>query len=85
MIHALLYGFVGGLCGALFVLAYQWWQARDRQRDTPIYIWPVPGQHEEEQHAEALYADMVRQESRTRFAAQWDSGLGTEFPTLGRN
>ena len=90
MIQAILYSLGGGLCGALLVLACQWWQARDRLHDMPIYVWPVPGQSRQEQHADceamAVYADQVRQEdSTTRFVAQWDSGLGIEFPTVGRN
>ena len=89
MIHAVLYSLGGGVCGILLVLACQWWQARYRQRNTPIYIWPVPEQSRQKQHADcsalALYTAQVRQENRTRFVALWDSGLGTEFPTVGRN
>ena len=89
MIHAVLYSLGGGLCGALLVLACQGWQARYRQSDTPIYIWSIPGQspHDQEVECAELAASMyaLKDHDRTRFAAMWDSGLGREFPTLGRN
>ena len=90
MIHAVLYSLGGGLCGALLVLACHHWQARYRQHATPIYIWSVPGQSRQEQLADcdamAVYTEKVRQaDSTTRLAAQWDSGLGYEFPTVGKN
>ena len=90
MTQAILCGLGGGLGGAMLVLAMQWWLARHRRRYPFVYIWPVPGQpsllQEPECDALALYTTTVRQEQeRARFSAQWDSGLGSDFPRLGRN
>ena len=78
------------VCGALtvFLLAVRWQRKR---HDTPVYVWaiPVPGQspHDQEVECAELAASMytLKDHDSTRFAAQWDSGLGREFPTLGRN
>ena len=89
MIRVILIGIGSGMAGSLMVFAVRWWSARHARHDTPIYIWPIPGQTWQAQEGEcahlAIYAAQIKQESTRRFAAAWDSGLGKEFPPLGKN
>ena len=87
MIQSLLFGIAGGLFGALIVFRERW----RHRHDTPVYVWaiPVPGQSPHDQDVEcanlAASVYTLKDHDSTRFAARWDSGLGREFPTLGRN
>ena len=89
MISTILWGAVGGICGALCILALRRWRLTRRASMTPlsVWVWPTRGQPPAAQRAEgyvlaaAMFVIMDRHD-RTRFAAQWDSGLGPEFPTL---
>lgn len=74
---------VAGLLAAgwLFCLT---WQRRHCTRETPVYVWPI--EHRSRRHverecfaqAEELYA--LKQHKSPGLQAQWDSGLGREFP-----
>lgn len=64
------------------------WRLRPKQ-EPPIYVWPVPGHHIAEQLEEcgdiAASIQTLREHDVIKFAAMWESGLGKEFPSMGRN
>lgn len=64
------------------------WRLRHME-EPHIYVWPVPGRPVAEQLEEcgALAASIqtLRKQDIARFTAMWESGLGKEFPSMGRN
>jgi len=87
MLMTFLLGCLGGIVGASLMRLLGFW--RSHRRETPIYVWPVPGMPPEaalaECHGLAEEIEQRRRADITRFVTQWDSGLGREFPTVGRN
>lgn len=88
MIQAILFGVVCWMAGVLTCCIVRWGH-QQALLATPVYVWPVPGRSRHAQEAEcvvlAAYMYGLKAQDSTRGAALWDSGLGQEFPTLGRN
>lgn len=90
MIIGLLFGALTLSCMAGVValcLAVAWRERR--KQEPPIYVWPVPERPVAEQLAEcgniAASIQTLREQDIARFATMWESGLGKEFPSMGRN
>ena len=60
------------------------WQQYRRTRDTPVYIWPLDAMSRWEQQRECLVraeeAYALKGHTTAGLRAQWNSGLGREFP-----
>lgn len=84
----LLFVAVGGMVGSLVLCLAHTWRLKHKPK-TPIYVWPIPGRHAAEQITEcgnlAASIQTIRGHDITKFAAMWESGLGKEFPSMGRN
>jgi hypothetical protein len=91
LIFALLWTWMFGAC----CLVVGWWlrpRIGPRQPPPRVYVWPLAGiplqrqLHDCEAVATRLLAEMRGEEARThQCQAQWVSGLGPEFPVVGRN
>ena len=67
---------------ALGYIACWTWERR-RTRNTPVYIWPLDGPRRQQEREGLAWAEDAYRHKRHKtpgLQAQWDSGLGREFP-----